>query len=279
MTRKQLVAEILTDLKKYDDLGLVDLRTVNLTIKNELKRFGSNICEIRQGFIDIMGGKSKLPDGFYRLKSAYLIKGFDIDCQDEVDDLWRVDTYVTRIIENEYGWSNMSESHYKKSYKEVIEEKLIRGSRVYIKNNIVDKVTLSKGISKDYLSYDCINNEIESLCGVVITINNSTITSNTKECRLFITYESLPEEDGELVIPDLPNLINYLIHKVKHKILEGIWVNDEADTVAQKVSYFNQKATEYWLAACTEVKFNGLSPNFSKKLREANRKELRKFYK
>lgn len=280
MTKKQLIAEILTDLRKYDDLGLIDMRTLDQTIKNELKRFGSNIMETRQEFVEIKGGVTRLPENFYKLRSAYRTRPKEVNCEDEKDSLWRTDTYVTRVIENEYGWDNHSNSHYKKAYKEVVEQKLIRGSKVYVKHDVVEKVWLTRGISKDYLSNKCINEEVSgNIKGSVITLTNSMITANFNEGVLFITYEALPEQDGDLYIPDYPNLINYLTSKVKHKMLEGIWINDEIDTVAQKVSYFNQKATEHFIAAQTEVKFNGLPSNISKKMRAKNATELRKYYK
>lgn len=280
MTKKQLIAEILTDLRKYDDLGLIDMRTLNQTITNELKRFGSNVMDLRQTFIEINGGVARLPENFYKLKSAHRTRPKDVECEDVEKDIWRTDIYVTKVIENDYEWDNHSNSHYKKAYKEVIEKRLVRGSNVYIKHDVVEKVWLTKGISKDYLTYDCINKELSnSANGSVISLTNSNITANFNEGVLFITYEGLPEQDGDLYIPDLPNLINYLTSKVKHKMLEGIWVNDETDTVAQKVSYFNQKATEHFIAAQTEVKFNGLPSNISKKMRAKNASELRKYFK
>lgn len=278
MTRKQLTAEILTNVRKYDDLGLVDYRTINLTIKNELIKFGSNIMEPRQTFLYVQGGKVNLPEGFYKLKSLFKTNAKVSDTSAQIDDTWREDSYITRVVETDYEWDNTSQSHYKKAYKEIREERLIKGSRIYITHNLVEAVALVKGISKDYLANDCINKKVNNLYGSCVSINNSVLTTNFNEGTLFITYESLPEEDGELIIPDYPNLIDYLISKVTAKILESIWVNDESESVAQKTQYFNSKAQQLYISATTEVKFQNMSSNVDKKMRNKNSRDLRKYY-
>lgn len=279
MTRKEIVAEILTDLKKYDDLGLVDKRTLNLTIKNELRRFGSNIMEDRSKVIEVKGGRGKLPVGFYRATSIRMSKPIHIEPIMEIDDQWRTDTYVSRVTGNDYGWDNHSNSHYKKAYTEVIEERLVRGSRIRVKHNVGDLVGLVKGISRDYLSTRCENRPSPGSEFPQVTINGEDIIANFNEGSLFICFESLPEQDGDLVIPDYPNLIKYIGAICKQKILENIWVNDETENVTQKVAYFKAQATEYYIAATTEVKFSNLSPNIAKKMRANNAKDLRKYYK
>lgn len=280
MTRKELVSEILSDLKKYDDLGLIDRRTLNLTIQNELKRFGSNIMEPREKVVEIKGGKGKLPVGFYKLKEARFTDPIRIETEMEIDDQWRTDSYISRVVENQYEWDNHSNSHYKKAFTEVIEQRLVRGSSIKITHRLGNLVGLVKGISKDYLSNACLNkvtnNTVDLPC---ISINGENIIANFNEGTIFIKYESLQEVDGDLVIPDYPNLIKYLIAISKQKILENIWVNDETDNVGQKLGYFKAQAVEYYLSATTEVKFSNLSPNIAKKMRAANSRELRKYYK
>lgn len=280
MTRKEIVAEILTDLKKYDDLGLVDRRTLNITIKNELKRFGSNIMEPREKVIEIKGGKGKLPEGFYKLEFARITTPVSLEVDKQIDDQWRTDSYIKRVTENKYGWDNHSNSHYKKSYTEVIEERLVRGSAIKVSHRVGDLVGLVKGISKDYLSHKCINKEIgnttEQPC---ITMNGENIMANFEEGSIYMRYESLPEENGELIIPDYPNLIKYLISKSKERILESIWVNDELPNVAQKVSYFKDQAREYYIAATTEVKFQNMSSDIIDKIKIKNARRLRRNYK
>lgn len=279
MTRKELIAEILTDLKKYDDLGLIDRRTLSITIKNELRRFGSNVMEDRNKVIEIKGGRANLPSGFFRLISARLTTPIGFETVMEVDDQWRTDYYITRVKETEKEWDNHSNSHYKKSYTEVIEQRLVRGSEVKIRHGLGGFLGLVKGISKDYLSERCSNQISKDPSIPCISISGETLYANFSEGTVYIEYESLPERDGDLEIPEYTNLIKYLIAISKQKILENIWVNDDIDNVAQKVGYFKNQATEYYIAATTEVKFNNLSPNIGKKLRKANSKELRKYYK
>jgi hypothetical protein len=74
MTRKQLIAEILTDLRQYDESGLIDYRSLNMWIKNELKRFGANITILTEKVLDVEGGKVELPEDFWTLHLAFKCK-------------------------------------------------------------------------------------------------------------------------------------------------------------------------------------------------------------
>ena len=70
MTRKELIAEILTEVRQYDESNLVDYRSLNRWIKNEIKRFGVNVMVLQPQFITVENGKATLPEAFFQLKKA-----------------------------------------------------------------------------------------------------------------------------------------------------------------------------------------------------------------
>lgn len=279
MTRKELVAEILTAVRKYDDLGLVDMITLNEDIKNQLRRFGSNVMEKRTKVLEVVGGRARLPEGFYKLNFAATCYPYSVEPEMEVDDSWRTDSYVKRIITNEYEWDNESQSHYKKAYKEIIESKKIRGSQVKVKHGISEVLGLTKGVSKEYISDSCVNKLVVNTRGSAsINLTNTHIFTNFSEGHIFIDYQSLPEEDGDLVIPDNVNLQQYLKYYSISKILESIWLNDETTNLEGKISYYRSESLRLESLAHTSVKFEGLGTNWDKKFARRNKNYIRKFY-
>lgn len=280
MKLKSLIAEILTGIRKYDDLGLVDYRTLNLIIKNELSRFGSNVMERRSKVIEVVNGKAKLPDNFSRLRVAMRCDVTKVEPEIEIDDQWRMDTYTSRRTENTYEWDNATETHFKQSYKEVYESKLVRGSRIKFSYYPYEILSLKKGFNRDLLTADCINKQISKIKGSgEINITSDYIYTNFTEGDIYTVYESLQEdEDGEIVIPDYSNLIDYLIAVSSYKILRGLVINDEAKNLVNVLSLLKQESESAYIKATTQVKMENLDPNWSKEFRKRQSKNMRKFY-
>lgn len=279
MTRKELKAEILTLIRKYDDLGLVDHITADNLIKAELKKFGSNVMETSSKVIEIIGGQADLPFDFFRLNIALKCQPYTVEPIEEVDTTWRKDHSVSKRVVENYEWDNGSNSHYKKSYKEIIEYKEIRGSRIQFKHSPIEVLALVKNIPKDFISNSCVNRAVSNISGSAeINIKPTKIQTNFKEGYVYIEYESLPSENGDLIIPDIPYLDEYLKYFCAYRVLEGIWTNGEMTDVADKIMYFKNEANTLKANALTFTKFDKLSPDWSKKVKKNNRNNLRKFY-
>lgn len=279
MTLNQIKAEILTQLKKYDDLGLIDYITLNEVIKREMRRFGSNVMETRHAFVEIVGGFGKLPDNFFKLDSAVICDEIKEDIEEE--EVWRTDFNVSRTRIANYEWDNESNTHFRKDYKEIIVRKKIRGQEQYKRYSPTGIYPiLTKGISRDMLTDSCINKSVRQNAPKYPQINltNSQLLANFREGKLLIKYRGLPKKDGEIYVPDDDNLENYLIYYSCYKMLETIWTNDEAQGVAEKMAYYKQEANRLKDLADVSVKFNNLSPNWSKKFAKKNRGYLKRFY-
>lgn len=279
MVQSSLIAEVLTGIKRYDDLGLVDETTLEIELANELKRFGSNIMELGAKVIEISGGKADLPLTFSKLKKAIRVDPYKVEPEIEVDDLWLTDYSVRSITETNYEWDNASDSHYKKSYKDVVYKKKIRGSSIKFHYRPSEIVALTKNFSKDFVSDDCLNKRIQNIQGCSeINIVGNKLYSNFREGELYIEYERLPEEDGELFIPDIPNLIKYLTNHLSYVAMRSIWINEEVDAVQQKMMFFKNEATILWQPAMTAVKFDRLPPDWNKRFQAKQKQNFRKFY-
>lgn len=280
MTLKNLVAEILTNLRKYDDLGLIDYRTLDLLIKNELKRFGSNVMERRSKVVEVVNSKAKLPENFSRLRSAIRCDVVKVEPEIEIDNQWRMDTYTARRVENTYEWDNSTETHFKQSYKEVYESKLVRGSRVKFYYNPYEILSLKKGFNRDLTTMDCINKQISKIKGSgEINITSDYIYTNFDHGDIYLIYEGLQEdEDGEIIIPDYTNLIEYLIATASYKLLRNLVINDEAKNLVNVLSLLKQESESTYIKATTQVKMENLDPNWNKDFRRRQAKNLRKFY-
>lgn len=279
MKQSHLIAEVLTTIKRYADLGLVDETTLELRLATELKRFGSNIMELGAKVLEIKGGKADLPLTFSKLKKAMRVDSYKVEPEIVVDDKWMTDYSVRRITETDYDYDELSETHYKKAYKDVIYKKLIKGSHIKFHCRPSEIVSLTKGFSKDFVADDCLNKKIQNVKGCSeINIVGNKVYANFKEGELYIEYERLPEEDDELFIPDIPNLIKYLIYYLSYVALESVWINEEADAVQNKMMFFKNEASLLFQPAMTAVKFERLPSDWDKKFQSKQKRNIRRFY-
>lgn len=279
MTQSSLIAEVLTGIKRYDDLGLVDETTLELELANELKRFGPNIMELGAIVLEMRGGRADLPLTFFKLKKAMRVDPYKVEPEIEVNDKWLTDYSVRRVTETDYEWDNNSDNHWKKSYKDVVYKKLIRGSKIKFHYQPTEIVALTKSFSKDFVADDCINKKVQSIKGASeINIVGKKVYSNFQEGDLYMEYLRLPEEDGELFIPDIPNLIKYLINYLSYVALKSVWINEEADAVQQKMMFFRQEKDLLWQPAMTAVKFESLPSDWNKKFQAKQKRNLRRYY-
>lgn len=275
-TIKEIIAEVLTQLRKYDDLGLIDYITLKEVILSECRRFGSNVMELRHGIVEIVGGFGKLPEGFYKLDWAMLyVPVEDADCEDEED--WRNVFEESKVRVTDYEWDNQSNSHYRKAYKEITVKKKIRGQEQRVRLRPYIMPSLTKGLSRDILTDSCLNKKVNRYGDYPqISLSFGRIMTNFKEGDLVIQYRGLPEVDGEVCVDSDDNLINYLIYQSCAKMLETMWTNDDIQGVGEKLSYYKAEANRYKDLADISVKFNNLPPDWNKSFERRNKKYLRK---
>jgi hypothetical protein len=142
-------------------------------------------------------------------------------------------------------------------------------------------LALSPHINKDTLDTNCFNlHPTIASKPNEISINNRSMSCNFKEGFIFLRYNSLPEIDGEIAIPQFStgDIYNFIFQMVKVNIIENIILNNKNATVAGQL-YPSLKAElrELEHKAQCESKYSGLSKGWDRKMykqRLINRKFL-----
>lgn len=262
MNRKQLISEILTDLKSYSESNLLDYFSINMWIRNELKRFGVNITTLTDKVLEVEDGKVELPEDFYTLKIAVKCKQEDLGDHTEERHLVQDSQFYTTKTETSYTWDNLSNSHKQTDYKEVSE-------KVFYKDRITNAhytepvlLRLTKGFKKEFCAPGCrnIQRALTASAPYEINILGNILQTNFKSGHIYIQYNALPtDETGDLYIPDVRSLQEYLMYYVKRKVLEGLWINDDDVNLVNKLQYISAKEKESFGLAMTQVKLESLS--------------------
>ena len=90
-------------------------------------------------------------------------------------------------------------------------------------------------------------------------------------------YNALPTDDsGDIYIPDVRSLQEYLMYYAKRKILEGLWMNDDDVNLINKLQYISAKEKETFGLAMTQTKFESLG-NWDKNLKRKMIEESNRF--
>lgn len=119
-----ILTDIKSDLKSYDESGLIDDVSLSLHLLNELKGFGGNVMQTYPTIIRIDNGKGKLPDNFFALVKAVKTEPVGYLPDEDCDQQNLVDSYFYRVRkEASKIWNNQShEFEDGAEYKEVSEK-------------------------------------------------------------------------------------------------------------------------------------------------------------
>lgn len=277
MTRKQLIAEVLSDLRQYNEAGLVDLKTMNLITKNELRRFGSLVTVRAEDVLEVKGGFAELPEDFWGLylavKCTKESSVYDDNTELVVQDL----QFYEQTTTTNYVWDNQSKSHYGVDYKTVSEVTYLPIERqVRFRYTHPILLRLTKGINRKYCAKGCKNlqQQVQSPYEINIVGNKIQTSSNFKNGHIYLQYDGFAkdEDTNDLLIPEVVNLEKYLIAYNKYKVLENLWVNGDDPDLVNKVQYFKAEAERLFLPAMTQLKFEGLGQqwanNYKKKVQK-----------
>jgi len=278
MTRKQLVAEITTELKKYDESGLIDYISLNRWIKNELKIFGNNVMELTGTVLRVENGEAILPENFFDLDFIVKCKPyahkFEKGCKEHVQSSY----FWTQRLEETYEWDNMSNSHRKTDFKMIEERVVLKDSIFRVRYHHPILLKPVKGIKRDYLTKTCKNLRVHD-SPYEFNISGERLQFNFRDGDVYIQYYGIPlTEDGDFEIPDSRNIQEYLIAYCKRKILEIVWQNDDDTNMINKLQYIKAEENSLKGLAFTEVKFNKLGDgNWAKRLQRNNNLYIEKF--
>ena len=274
---EQFTAEIETSLSNYAESNDIDRQSIKTWVIQALRKFGKNICEKNETVVEVKNSRALLPETFKSLTFAVKVKTKPFT-EEETKQL----VLERKYIENPAVYDILS-GDYVVNFCEtrVVTEKVysnVEPTKFYG----YELLALAPHINKNTLDTNCINlHPYLQAAPNEVNIVNRTLSANFKEGYIFLRFNSLPMgDDGEICVPILTtgDIYNYIFQMVRVNIIENIILNNKnAAAAGQLYPSLKAELRDLEHRAKTEAKYNGLSPNFARKIYAvnlANRKRL-----
>lgn len=274
----ELIAEIRSDLNKYDAAGLIDEVSVTRDIVKGLKRFGNAVTEMHEAVLEVENGKAMLPENFHNLFVAALCEPVAYRKATENDNLITSHFYREKTVRTNV-W-NECDTCCNESSESIIRENVYyngHNSEFFYKNPTL--LTLGKSLNKNVYNAKCRNRLIKDNPNV-ISINELTLTANFSTGYVYIQYYGLPvDEEGQIDIPETKNgsLETYLEYHVKRRLAERLIGNGDGGSLGSMFQVYAQQEEIALRNATNEVKMKHLTLNSFQKIAIKNRLETLKF--
>lgn len=281
VTLDEFIAEIETTFRNYADTNDIDRVSIKTWVINELRRFGKNICQMRETIVDVKGSRALLPETFKSLVFA-----LKLTPQDDVTDNEGVEKTLIierQRIENPAEWSTATRDYFV-NYCEskIVTEKVYAYNEKQIKYYRPHLLGLIKGTQSDTLDVNCLNlhPSIRDTRPDKVSITNRTLNTNFKEGRVYVKYNALPSMDEEIAIPIITtgDIRKYIENYVKIKIAEDLIVNQRNPAGIQNIlSMWIQNQRLFYIEAKSEANWNGISDRLHKDIYLQNRARQNKY--
>lgn len=283
ITLDEFIAEIESTFKIYADTNDIDRVLIKTIVINELRKFGKNICDKREAIVDIKNSQVLLPENFKSLILALkLTPNEELDCKDNTEKRLIIER---QHIENPAEWTTTTRDYF----VNYCESKIVT-EKVYAYNEKVDKfytphfLSLYKGFSNSSLDTNCLNlhPSIRDSYSDKISITNRTLRTNFREGKIYIQYNSLPEdEEGEIVIPIIStgDIRNYLVNKVKVELGQHLILSQlNTSGLKELMPLWIQSDRQLFILAKSEASWAGMNQKeWIKQRQQRNRVEQNRF--
>ena len=283
ITLDEFIAEIESTFKIYADTNDIDRVLVKTIVINELRKFGKNICDKREAIVDIKNSQVLLPENFKSLILALkLTPNEELDCKDNTEKRLIIER---QHIENPAEWTSTTRDYF----VNYCESKIVT-EKVYAYNERVDKfytphfLSLYKGFSNSSLDTNCLNlhPSIRDSYSDKISITNRTLRANFREGKIYIQYNSLPEdEEGEIVIPIIStgSILNHIKNKVRIELGQHLILSQlNTSGLKELLPIWLQNERLYFIEAKSEASWAGMNQKeWTKQRQKRNRVEQNRF--
>ena len=271
-----LIAQIKSDLSKYDDAGLIDDTSLYRDISLGLKRFGNDIMQLQETMVEVDKGYGELPQSFFSLYGAWLCNplGYVNKNTVEQDSLINSVMYRERTIKTK-EWSECSADC------ETITENVIRENLYYNGNNVQflynnpQLLKLGKSFQKINCHATCRNKIVRDNPNEIVILGYR-LQANFNEGYIYMQYYGLPtDEEGNIEIPETPNghLETYLEYFLKRRLAERLMGNNDAVGLQNLYQIYAQNEGVALRNASTELKMSKLKPSTFQKMKMLNKLE------
>lgn len=283
ITLDEFIAEIESTFKIYADTNDIDRVFIKTIVINELRKFGKNICDKREDIINIKNSQALLPENFKSLILALkLTPNEELDCKDNTEKRLIIER---QHIENPAEWTTTTRDYF----VNYCESKIVT-EKVYAYNERVDKfynphfLSLYKGFSNSSLDTNCLNlhPSIRDTYSDKISITNRTLRANFREGKVYIQYNSLPEDDeGEIAIPifSTGGIRDYLTNKVKIELGQYLILSQlNTSGLKELMPLWIQSDRQLFILAKSEASWNGMNQKeWTKERQQRSRTEHNRF--
>ena len=283
ITLDEFIAEIESTFKIYADTNDIDRVLIKTIVINELRKFGKNICDKREAIVDIKNSQVLLPENFKSLILALkLTPNEELDCKDNTEKRLIIER---QHIENPAEWTTTTRDYF----VNYCESKIVT-EKVYAYNERVDKfytphfLSLYKGFSNSSLDTNCLNlhPSIRDSYSDKISITNRTLRANFREGKIYIQYNSLPEdEEGEIVIPIIStgSILNHIKNKVRIELGQHLILSQlNTSGLKELLPIWLQNERLYFIEAKSEANWAGMNQKeWTKQRQKRNRVEQNRF--
>jgi len=264
MSTNQLIAEITSGgFAQYQESGLVDPISLRTWIKNELKRFGTNIMDRKETIIHVKDNQAQLPKHFWQLVLAVQcdIKACETD---DPSNILQNSFFYKERVEGIEEWNNGNESYENQTYKYVREEYYFHDATAKFYYGNPRLLRVAKGISRSVCAKDCPNlsRRLLGRDANTISLEHNFIKTDFREGTIYIQYDALPEDaNGDFFIPETQHnrLKEYLLYYCRMRILEDVVMGDDDPSKWNQLNYFRGLMDDKFSLAQTEVKMEALA--------------------
>ena len=276
ITLDEFIAEIESTFKIYADTNDIDRVLIKTIVINELRKFGKNICDKREAIVDIKNSQVLLPENFKSLILALkLTPNEELDCKDNTEKRLIIER---QHIENPAEWTTTTRDYF----VNYCESKIVT-EKVYAYNEKVDKfynphfLSLYRGFSNSSLDTNCLNlhPSIRDSYSDKISITNRTLRTNFREGKIYIQYNSLPEdEEGEIVIPifSTGSILNHIKNKVRIELGQHLILSQlNTSGLKELLPIWLQNERLYFIEAKSEANWAGLAKGWDYRMYLNNR--------
>lgn len=274
-----IIAQVKSDLSKYDDSGLINEDALYREIVLAMKSFGNDASELQETVLDVKNYEAELPEGFFTLHVAALCEPIAYWQDPNIKHLQDSQIFTERTECNR-KWDECENCCETFETKVIVENLYIEGkeaAKFYYGNPRV--LTLGRSFKKDRCIRSSLNLHAPE-CSDEINITGSTLQTNFKEGSVYFRYYGLMlDEDGNIDVPDTANgnLEYHLEYRLKAKTAEILIANGDAHQLAQLYPTYIQQANLYRRKASNEFKMKALTPKNMSKLSIRNRLESLRF--
>jgi len=285
LTLENIKADIKSDLKSYEESGLIDDISLSIHLLNELKGFGGNVMQTYPIVLEIRNGQAKLPDNFFSLIKAVKTEPIGYETTTECNQENLISNYFYRVRkEASKIWDNQSGKFEDGAeYKEVCEKIYLfdNALKAYFIYGNHTKLKLTRGFDKSKLNLKCENIYV-SESPYEINIINNTLQTNFTTGFICIWYQGLEtdRDTGDIILPEDPNanIYKYLVATGKAKVFELLWANDDDTNVQNKLQFYKAEARENKTLALAQVRFDSITgENWHENLKMKNKAKVAKF--